>query len=135
MDVRVRGKATARPKEAKGPTLGKVVGAGCARRRAAELTSHRFAHREMKEQSPCQWSQRSLTTALIRVKPQHDSMIRRRTAASKGDQIHGAAICLDVRDRRLDLRRVTVRSRRAFDRAAERCILLRFVLRRAQPAT
>lgn len=24
MDVRVRGKATARPKEAKGPTLGKV---------------------------------------------------------------------------------------------------------------
>jgi hypothetical protein len=26
MDVRVRGKATARPKEAKGPTLGKVVG-------------------------------------------------------------------------------------------------------------
>jgi hypothetical protein len=26
MDVRVRGKATARPKEAKGPTLGKIVG-------------------------------------------------------------------------------------------------------------
>lgn len=26
MDVRVRGKATARPKEVKGPTLGKMVG-------------------------------------------------------------------------------------------------------------